>query len=480
MVEKVQKVRNIMSYIYRLPPSVAFRAKGLFGYSFGPLKQKDVEILYIESEKGHDTFMVCTGLTRTYYVLAGEGSFTIDGCAYGVEPGVLVEVPSGVEYSYSGRMTMLAFCKRGRIWKRDRWTRWNRDVVGREDPWPLAQESWRERLVRIRIFGKSPTNAFLRINQRLWNILPSFLVALRPVDRYGHFLHALARIQGVRAQAFNTFFLRNRPELELIRRLAGSKKRGETVRVAVLGCSAGAEVYSIAWAIRTARPDLRLILQAVDISEQAVEFARRGVYPFRAEVGDQAVYDQAAAGCWLLGSPGSHLVGAEVFERMTAAEKTELFDLDQNAASVKAWIKEGIQWHVADVKTPELLGIIGMQDIVVASNFLCHMEDSEAARCLRNIARLIAPQGHILVSGVDLDVRTNVARELGWQPVEDLIEEIHNGDDCMREIWPCHYGGLEPLNKAIPDWKLRYAAAFSMPAATEHTRTAQQNELVHG
>ena len=59
-----------MPYIYRLPALESFRGKGLFGYSFGALEQKDLEVLYIESERGHDTFMICRGVTRTYYVLA--------------------------------------------------------------------------------------------------------------------------------------------------------------------------------------------------------------------------------------------------------------------------------------------------------------------------------------------------------------------------------------------------------------------------
>jgi mannose-6-phosphate isomerase-like protein (cupin superfamily) len=237
-----------MSYVYTLPNSVSFRGKGLFGYSFGPLEQKDVEVLLIQSEKGHDTFMVCKGVTRIYYVLAGNGCFTINGREYSVHAGVLVEAPAGVEYSYSGRMTLLAFCKQRRFGRKDVFTRWNSDVVGKAAPWPLHTTSWLTRLIRLRVFGKSPTNAFLRLNQRFWNVLPSSCAAFRPFDWYAQFLHALARRQHIRAQAFNTFFLRNRPELELIRRLVATRKHSDTLRVAVLGCSTGAEVYSIAWA----------------------------------------------------------------------------------------------------------------------------------------------------------------------------------------------------------------------------------------
>lgn len=470
----------MMPYIYTLPAFESFRGKGLFGYSFGALEQKDLEVLYIVSEAGHDTFMICRGVTRTYYVLAGNGSFTIDGRVYTVSPGVLVEVPRGIEYSYSGRMTMLGFCKRHRFHRKDTWTRWNRDVVGMEDPWPLTQKSWLTRLVRLRIFGKSPTNFVLGMNQRLFNILPSSVIRFRLVDWYGHFVHGLARIQGFRAQAFNTFFLRNRPELELIRRLVGGKNTSDTVRVAVLGCSTGAEAYSIAWAIRTARPDLRLIMHAVDISREAVEFAQRGVYSVKARAGDQEIRDYMAAGRRRVGRPGSELVGAEIFERMTAAEKAEFFDLGGDVASVKGWIKDGISWHVGDVRDPEILDTIGLHDVVVASNFLCHMEDSEAERCLRNIARLVGPKGYLLVSGIQLDIRARVARELGWEPVPDLLEEIHDGDPCLRGQWPCLYGGLEPLNTRRGDWRIRYAAAFSVGASRDCVNHAAENELVPG
>src|SRR3989304_1516023 len=97
-----------MPYLHSLPTSASFTGKGLLGYTFGPLNHKDLEIYYIEVEKGHDTFMISRNITRIYYVLSGNGYFTIDDRKYDVRPGVLVEVPPKVEYSYSGTMTLLA------------------------------------------------------------------------------------------------------------------------------------------------------------------------------------------------------------------------------------------------------------------------------------------------------------------------------------------------------------------------------------
>ena len=307
--------------------------------------------------------------------------------------------------------------------------------------------SWLTRLIRLRIFGKSPISFYLRLNQRLWNKLPSSFTALGPIRLYGRCLHRLVQVQNVRGQAFDTVFLRNRPELELIRRLVERSTKADTLNVTVLGCSTGAEAYSVAWRIRSARPDLKLILHAVDISKQAVEIAQRGVYSLAA----------------------SHLASSKICERMTTGEMEEFFDRDGEIVTVKSWVKEGINWHVADVGEPEIFDALGPQDVVVANNFLCHMDAVEAERCLRNIARLVVPHGHLFVSGIDLDIRTKVARDLGWRPLQDLLEEIHEGDPSLTDVWPFQYAGLEPLNKRRRDWKIRYAAAFQLGSELELT-----------
>lgn len=427
-----------MQYLYSLPTSVSFTGKGLFGYTFGPLGQKELEILYIDVEKGHDTFIVSKKITRVYYVLDGKGYFTIGGRKYDVKAGMLVEVPPKVEYSYSGKMKLLAVSKPRWFSGNDKITKWNPDVV--EGDFLADDKSWLRRLARLKIFGKSPMGAYMRLNRQMWRKLPASVTALYPMRSYGSFLHSLARVQGVRGQVFHTFFLRNRPTLELLRRLVARNTGTDTLRVAVLGCSTGPEAYSVAWSIRSARPDLNLILYAVDISRQALEIAKNGVYSLAA----------------------SQFAGSNMFDDVTEAEMVEIFDREGDAIAVKSWIKEGIQWRVGDVQQSEILSALGQQDIVVANNFLCHMDAPMAEQCLRNIARLVAPNGYLFVSGIDLNIREKVAKELGWIPVQELLEEIHKGDPRMTSNWPFHYAGLEPLNKGRKDWRLRYAAAFQI------------------
>lgn len=430
-----------MEYVYTLPSSASFGGMGLIGYNFPPLlRQRDLEVYYIDVEKGHDTFMVSRKITRTYYILSGSGYFTIANRRYDVGPGMLVEVPPKVEYSYSGQMKLIALSRPRWFNGNDRHTRWNPDVIAGDVPAPAVGRRSLARLARLRIFGKSPINAYLRLNRVLWDNLPASGVATPAMRSYGNFLHKLARMQGGRGQAFATFFLRNRRQLELIRRLAARRGNGDPLRVAVLGCSTGAEVYSVAWTIRSERPDVGLILHAVDISKQAIEIGRRGSYPLA----------------------DSQLTNTDIFERVTESETKELFDRDGDIMKVKSWLREGIEWRVGDAATPEILDSLGQHDLVVANNFLCHMQPEMAARCLRNIARLVRPHGFLLVSGIDLDIRASVADDLGWRALEELLEEIHEGDPCMRSLWPFHYVGLEPLDKNRPDWRLRYATGFQI------------------
>src|SRR3981189_726850 len=133
------------------------------------------------------------------------------------------------------------------------------------------------RAATLRMFGRSPVGAWLRLNEWIWNRLPRSWTALRPFRSFGHLLHSLVLLQD-RRMYLGTFFPRHPPELELLRRLSGLGSDGRRVRIAILGSSNGAEVYSVAWALRSAQPDVKLEMRAVDISADALEAGRKGLY----------------------------------------------------------------------------------------------------------------------------------------------------------------------------------------------------------
>jgi SAM-dependent methyltransferase len=298
------------------------------------------------------------------------------------------------------------------------------------------------RLSRIGTLRKGIGRPFLRANEWVWNRMPCLLRTTRPLQLYGSFLHSLVLLRSARAQSHGTLFLRNRPELKLLKNLVNGQTQASTLKVTVLGCSNGAEVYSFLWTIRSARPDLKVIVHALDISSKIVAIAKNGQYSLE---------------------PNQLLDWTPVFERLTPAETEAIFDRVNGHMTIKPWIREGIQWQVADAGDPNLLNFLDHQDIVVANRFLCHMAPVAAEQCLRNIAGLVAPGGYLFVSGVDLDLRTRVARDLGWMPVPDLIEDIHNGDPSLTRDWPWKYWGLEPFTRKRHDWRFRYASVFQSP-----------------
>lgn len=283
-----------------------------------------------------------------------------------------------------------------------------------------------------RMLSRQP---FLRANAFVWFRLPKPVLDAPPVQNYGVFLQRLVRMRSPREQNPRTYFLRNRPELELICELAARRPHGATFRIAILACSMGAEAYTILSGIKKARPDLQVHMHGLDIAPEPLAIAKEGLWD----------------------------PNAFQLERLTPSEINEFFDREGGKLRVKQWLREGVKFQLADATQPSVIASLGPQDMVIANRFLCHMQPPVAETALRNIATLVAPQGYLVCSGVDVDVRTKVVASLGWKPILDRIEEIHEGDHTLRDGWPWEYWALEPLDKKRPDWQLRYATVFQRP-----------------
>jgi len=252
--------------------------------------------------------------------------------------------------------------------------------------------------------------------------------------------------------------------------LLKQKAQGSNLNLCVLACSKGAEVYSMLWAIRSARPDLKVSTYAVDIAQDILDFAREGVYSLSrppvlgaVTTGAEVEEERVTWNTYRDQGPGQDV---PIFERVTPKEVEAIFEIVGDKAWVRSWLKQGITWLKGDAGNPELVRTLGPQDIVVANRFLCHMAPPAAEKCLRNIERMVRPGGYLFVSGVDLDVRTKVARSLGWKPVADLLQEVHEGDGSLKNGWPFEWWGLEPFCHDLPDWRIRYASAFQIGETT--------------
>jgi chemotaxis methyl-accepting protein methylase len=278
-----------------------------------------------------------------------------------------------------------------------------------------------------------------KAGDKVWRRLPP-PVREGPSGRLvGNWIHALSRKFSSRGQSGSTWFLRNEPLLSTILEIVnGSFPLGATIRLCSMACSSGAELYSLLWLIRKARPDLEVVSLGVDISEAALERARRACYlrddmEFRG-----SIYEEAFHG---------------------------LFETDGEVLRVKDTIQKGVRWARGDARDPAISLSFGLQDVVLANNFLIHMEPYDASAALMNVARLVKSGGILVCRGADLNVRQKVVKCLGLKPVPIRLEQIHNAelDLDARRHWPWKYYGLEPLNRNRKDCIQRYTAVFQAP-----------------
>jgi Methylase of chemotaxis methyl-accepting proteins len=286
---------------------------------------------------------------------------------------------------------------------------------------------------------------------RIWKRIPPRLYSAPLVYSFGSFLHRRTCASKQRFTlntdftVFNTFFLRNAPHFDVLQLLMRERPNGSAVRIASIGCSSGAELYTARWVISSARPDLRITAIGVDLNHIALAKAESGLYS-RHEHELMRLQEGA-------------------LDRLCDGSPTALFMREGDLLRISPRLMVNNSWVLRDACDTSLAKAIGSYDVVLANNMLCHMYDSEADACMRNIATLLSPGGYLFIYGVDLDVKTRVVKSLGLQPVDDEIEETYLADWNALAHWPFTYWGREPLNKRRRDWKVRYASVYQQPAS---------------
>jgi mannose-6-phosphate isomerase-like protein (cupin superfamily) len=116
-----------MAYVFTRLKAPSYTQKGLKGFQF-VLENKEVQIYFVDVKRGLDNFIISKKITHMYYILEGAGYFTIKGKKYNAKPGVLVEVPPNVEYSFSGAMKLILIMNPPWFKENEEITRKNPDV----------------------------------------------------------------------------------------------------------------------------------------------------------------------------------------------------------------------------------------------------------------------------------------------------------------------------------------------------------------
>ncbi|MGY5804500.1 CheR family methyltransferase [Rhizobium sp. LEGMi12c] len=285
-----------------------------------------------------------------------------------------------------------------------------------------------------------------RVLRTLWAGMPPGMMKTTLVYRSGRYIYHRYSREAAKVQSHYTHFMRNPPLLEVLAGTLSDHAKESTLRVASIGCSTGAELYSTLYVLKAKRPDLNFISHGLDISSGVVEVAARGVYR-----------PDQAAGVTGLYTAGRAEVSSDDVEKLSGIVEA-LPD-----GTVRVWdsLRKNITWLTADATDPKVADLIGEQDILIANNFMGPMDDGLAEKCLRNLMRLVVPGGYLVIDGIDLDVKMKVLKGSRFKPVLMRQDDIWLADESKKG-WPWLRWSREPLNRNERGWEIRYSVIFHL------------------
>jgi 2-polyprenyl-3-methyl-5-hydroxy-6-metoxy-1,4-benzoquinol methylase len=230
-----------------------------------------------------------------------------------------------------------------------------------------------------------------------------------------------------------TRFFRNRPQhRQLLCALRGSA-------VLVVGASRGCEAYALA--VEAELASRRLDITAIDLDKSNVRRARANRFSAADFVdfdGYRHLDDRALS---------------RFFEFRGDAIKV---DMDAIGSSIS------FEWG-------NLFAVQGPWDAILCNNVLIHFKVARAAQALRHLAGAVAPGGVLAIGGVDIGLLARVAPSLGLVPIVEDIDAIWDGwkgDRLTFEQDPDRYVSMPPLDRALPDWRYRFATLFRIPGGS--------------
>lgn len=259
---------------------------------------------------------------------------------------------------------------------------------------------------------------------------------------HGRRIHAQVLRDRPRSDAHTyTCFHRSPLQLEaltgpVLDRLVAQGRR--SITISEFACSCGAEAYTVASELLFKRPDVAFTIRASDLHAETIAKAKAAAYTI----------DEITQGL---------MVPAEFIQRT--------FDKVGEAYVVKPAIRERVSFEQADLLDPHLVERFAEADIVLLQNVLFHMPSGMARRVLQSVSRLVARGGFLFLDGMELDMRVALTRQLGFDPLDFKVREIHDySRRHVPEPWWDYYYGSEPYTWLSSNRLRRYGTVFSAPS----------------
>jgi len=271
------------------------------------------------------------------------------------------------------------------------------------------------------------------------------------------FRHRVALLLDQRANSTFTGFLRLPTQFDaltgpVMQYLTKERPPNAPLRIVVIGCSNGAEAYTISSVLINRCPGVEFRIDAYDIDREMCEKARSACYH------------------------ASEVLNNKI---LTAEFIQATFDISGDAYRVKERIAARAKFHTADALSPDLTAQVGQCDLLFAQNFLFHLDRKAAVRAFDNLCGLLSDRAAVFVDGMDLDLRQQGTMARHLVPLDFHIEEIHD-EACRARApgWPDRYWGLEPFMTRINDWQRRYSTIFLRDSVTDMRSAAGGNSAL--
>ena len=208
----------------------------------------------------------------------------------------------------------------------------------------------------------------------------------------------------------------------------------QRLRLVIFGGSTGAEAYTLASELMTARPGTDFVIESTDLHEDVVEKGRAGFYS-----------------------------KAEIRENPNLPEEfvDRTFELVHEGFLVRSEIRDRVEFTQANILDSDLADRFEPADVVLAQNVLFHLTPAEEDAAFRNVAGLLKPRSALFVDGMGLDLKMELTREMGLEPLDFQVRKLyHYSRRYLPPRWWHFYYGREPYSVFTPNRLRRYSTIF--------------------
>jgi chemotaxis protein methyltransferase CheR len=207
------------------------------------------------------------------------------------------------------------------------------------------------------------------------------------------------------------------------------------LEILVFAACRGEEVYTLAYLLERHFPSLDFRIRGYDIDSGVVATAREGKYTKEE----------------LHGAP---FVTEEIVQGM--------FDAEVGGYRVKPRLRQRTAFEVGDMTDPRFVASLGPCDLMFAQNVLFHLPIDVAPRVFESLYGITAAGGTLFINGVDMDMRVRLTKKFKLEPVEYLIQEIHEDARVDRgSHWSNQYWGRVPFSRQSPDWVREFGTIYT-------------------